>query len=328
MGKPILKPFFTAFSTKFLEVFMDHLNLALRGNLSYKRLRMFFNMILDLMKEDHQENQVFYLNLFIFQIRISQMILPNEFITMFKKVMEERNLTANLSSVDVASRVVRAINGVRLLLAFNDEFIARNNRLVIEDTLSVYFYNRDVINFEEYVMRFLKDLKENFETNPWMKIEGVKHIIYMVYDKKITSHNLGICKKLFQILFRMHVKDFNDMALVAMYRELILEMRNNMIVQRHIKDTILLMLMSSWEKAVAFECYKGILMVFTIGYSAMITDTVHDFLVAIAKVNKLGMQDDIFMFMRDDIYSKLSDSQLFSYAERIAQEINPLIEQM
>lgn len=328
MGKPILKPFFSAFSTKFLESFMDHLNLALRGNLSYRRLRMFFNMILELMQEDTKENHVYYLNLFIFQIRISQMILPDEFLDMFKKVMEECDLAASLSSVNVVSRVVRALNGVRLLLSFTDEFIARNNRLVIEDTLSVYFYNRDVINFEEYIQRFLRNLKDNSVVSPWMKLEGIKHIVYMVYDKKITSHNLSIVKKLFYILFNLQVKDFSDLTLVVAYRDLILDMRNNTIVQRHIKDMLLILLMVCWKRAKAFECYKGILMIYSIGYAGRITETVHEFLTMVTKVNKLGMQDDIFLFVRDDIFSRLSDDQLFSYTSKLADEVAGFVAQM
>lgn len=328
MGKPLLKPFFNAVNSKFLDDFMAHLNRALRGNLTYKRLKKFFHSIIEMMKEDSHEHQVYYLNMFIFQIKIGQMQLTDEFLEVFKKLMETNNLTGSLAAANLASRTFRAINGVRMLISFTDKFIAKNKRMVTEDTLSTHLYNRDIINFDDYVKAFLKSLKEDFDGNAWMKIEGIKHIVYMVYDKKITSHNLFICKKVFQILFNLRVKDFNDVNLVAAYRDLILDMRNSTVVQRHIKEHLLEMLDHSWDKAEAFECYKGILMIYKIGYHAIITDTVHQFLLKITKVVKLGLTDDIFIFIRDDIFSKLGDTDLFQYADKLIEKIGPLVEQM
>jgi len=328
MGKPILKPFFNGVNSKFLDSFMAHLNRALRGNLTYKRLKKFFHMIIDIMHEDSQDNQIYYLNLFIFQIKICQMQLTDEFIAVFKKVMEKSNMTESLAAASLASKTFRAINGVRMLISFTDAFIIKNKKMVTEDTLSTNLYNRDIISFDDYIKAFLKELKDKFDTNPWMKIEGVKHIVYMVYDKKITSHNLFICKKLFQILFNLRVKDFNDVNLVAAYRDLILDMRNSMVVQKHIKEQLIEMLDHAWDKAEAFECYKGVLMVYRIGYDSKITENVHEFMMKITKFNKLGMADDIFIFIRDDIFSKLGDKDLFTYADRLIEQINPLVEKI
>jgi hypothetical protein len=328
MGKPILKPFFNSVGSKYLDNFMAHLNRALRGNLSYKRLNKFFNMVIELMHEDSHDHHIYYLNLFIFQIKICQMQLTDNFIGVFKKLMEKANMTETLSAANLASRTFRAINGVRMLISFTDDFIIKNKRMVTEDTLSTHLYNRDIINFDDYIKLFLKQLKDDFDFNAWMKIEGIKHIVYMVYDKKITSHNLFICKKMFQILFQFRVKDFNDVNLVVAYRDLVLDMRNSMVVQKHIKEHLLVMLDHSWDRAEAFECYKGILMVYKIGYDNKITETVHDFLHKITNVNKLGLTDDIFIFIRDDIFSKLGDTALFEYADTLIKQVDPIIDKM
>ena len=50
--------------------------------------------------------------------------------------------------------------------------------------------------------------------------------------------------------------------------------------------------------------------------------------MTITKVEKLGLQDDIFVFVRDDIFSPLSDGQLFAYADQLIGEVKPLIEKM
>lgn len=328
MGRPILAPFFTAANCKYLESFMGHFYKAIRGNLTYKRLKLFLHMIIDMMQSDAPDHHVYYLEFFIFQIKICQMLVTDQFLDVFKRLMETVDFTSSITAASISSRLFREVNSVRLLLSFTDEFIIKSKRMVTEDTLSTHLFNKDVINFDDYVKAFLKKVRDNFDGNPWMKIEGIRHIVYMVFDKKITSHNLSTCKKIAQILFRMKPKDFNDVNVVTSYKNLILNMRENTIIQRHIKEQLLEILFECWNEAEATECYKGILMMYRIGYNNNISEIVHKFLMAITKVHKLGIQDDIFIFIRDDLFSRLSDRQLYEYSQRLIKLVNSEVAHM
>jgi hypothetical protein len=325
MGKPILKPFFNSFNAKFLESFIVHLNKSLRGNLSYKRLKLFFNMIKDMMFEDTKANYVYYINILIFQVTISQVIVPDEWLEAFKRVVEIK-CDNDLIFAAAMARIFRSIYSVRMLISFNELYIKNSKRVFTEDTLSYHLYDREVIDFDDLLIEFLRDIRG---AKTWVKIEGIIPLISIIFDKKITSHNLSMVKKLFQILFTMDAtKDFSDESVIPIYRRLIQDLRFNTVVQRNIKEQILSMLSTSWQVATTYEAYKGILMIYRLGFSARMTEIIHKFLMMITKTTKLGLQDDIFIFMRDDILRKLSDNDLFNYAKRLIAEYPTIVEKM
>lgn len=325
MGKQIMKPFFNSMNAKFLESFIQHLNRSLKGNLSYKKLKMFFQMVKDMMNEDVETHHVYYLNILIFQITISQMILTDDLVDMFKEIMETSNFS-DMSHAGIISRMFRSIFGVRLLIAFNDDFIKNNPRVITEDLFSTTIYDKEKINFDDLALDFLREMKDN---KTWVKLEGLRHIAYTAIDKKITSNNLPLMKKIIQIAFGFTTRDdFNDSSIIPTYRGLILDIRKSTIVQRHIKENVLVVLLQTWKTVTSYECYKGLLSIYRIGYSWKITENVHKFIKLITRTNKMMMQEEVRIFMRDDLFLKLSDNDLYEYSNRIIRDAQLAIEKM
>lgn len=120
------------------------------------------------------------------------MILTDDILQVFKDIMEDIKVN-DLNTAQIISRVFRSIYGTRLLISFNEVYIAKAKRIVTEDTVSTHIYDKEIIDFDDYVIEFLRSLRD---TKPWVRIEGVRYVIYLILDKKLTSHNVAMFKKI------------------------------------------------------------------------------------------------------------------------------------
>ena len=91
-------------------------------------------MVAGLMKADSPSHTLYYMNILIFQITISQMILTDEVLETVKTVIENIKVD-DISQASVISRLFRSIYGIRLLISFNEVYIKKARRIVTEDTV-------------------------------------------------------------------------------------------------------------------------------------------------------------------------------------------------
>lgn len=321
-GKPVLKPFFTAINSKFLETFIVNLNKSLRGNLSYRRLNLFFKMIREMMLQDHRHNWVYYLNILIFQFNISQMILSDELISTVKEIIESTHIE-DITTANAVSRMFRAIYGVRILIAFNVNFIKRSKKVVSDDTIGTAIYDRELVDFDTLALGYLDTLKK---TKTLVKFEGMKPFYQMNFEKKLTSSQMPLLKKVLKILTHFSPEeDLRDQSFVPVYRKLVSEIRDNTVIQRTLRLSVQSMLFEFWDSARSLECLRAVLKIFRVSFASKITDKIHKFIKKLVVDRRFPIADEVYVFLRDELFAGLSDAALYSYAKRVRDELQPLL---
>ena len=322
-GKPVLKPFFSAINAKFLETFIVNLNKSLRGNLSYRRLNLFFKMIREMMLEDHRQNWVYYLNILIFQFNISQMILSDELISTVKEIIESTHIE-DIVTASAVSRMFKAIYGVRILISFNVNFIKRSKKVVSDDTIGTAIYDRELVDFDTLALGYLDTLKK---TKTMVKFEGIKPFYQMNFEKKLTSSQLPLLKKVLKILTHFSPEeDLRDQSFIPVYRKLVSEIRDNTVIQRTLRHSVQSMLFEFWDGARSLECLRAILKIFRVSFTSNITDKIHKFIKKLVVDRRFPITDEVYVFLRDELFAGLSDTALYAYARKVQAELHPLLQ--
>lgn len=325
LGKPVLKPFFTSINSKFLEGFIVNLNKSLRGNLSYKRLNLFFKMIREMMLQDHRQNWVYYLNIFIFQFNICQMVLSDELITTVKEIIESTHIDDILTANSV-SRMFKAIYGVRILISYNMNFIKRSKKVVSDDTIGTAIYDRELVDFDTLALGYLDTLKK---TKAMIKFEGMKPFYQMNFEKKLTSSQLPLLKKALKILCNFSPEDdFADQSFIPVYRKLVSEIRDNTVIQRTLRQSVQSMLYEFWDGARSLECLRAILKIFRVSFTSQITERIHRFIKKLVVDRRFPISDEVYVFLRDELFAGLSDQALYAYADKVQEELTPLVHKL
>ena len=320
-GRELLVPLMNSINAKHLQTLMVYLFVSLKSSLNFARMKTFYDTIIEEMKASAPENKSYYLNILVFQVSTSALMLTDSTHQAFSELAPSVDLN-DLNNVRTLAKFYGTILAVRYQASFSLNFqpAATEERLNTELTLLALNDKGSTVG------QFIEFLRRVKNSKLLTRMECLKSLLMLFHIKGVDKQNYEFMEELISIIFTLDPnEDLGISQLVAASHKVIEQMRNEIWLTPDVRDRFLTYLSTTYDGIQSVDCLKSLIKMIRRGVGTSITPALHDLLFKVARDSRVTLREAIDSLYRHDVFSCLSNRVMYAFAKDLFRQVDTAV---
>ena len=316
-----IQPLMNQISIKHMDTFWLYCAIAFKSSTNFKRIKIFFDEVEAAMRRESNQDRGYWILTLLFENTVTNNLTSDRLIRLIKDDIPLLD-TDELKNISTLSKYYMTILSNRYLRSTSLKH--SSSHILSEDTPDNEIF-RPCLLFEgidilENFKNFISDIKSK---RIIMRLEVAKLMAGLLAYKNIDDQNLEVMKGLTSVILTLDTNEDHGISiLVQGVHKVIDHVRMRVSGSEKVQDKVLSFLIESYQNVTSIECSKSLLKFVRPFVGSAISPVLESFISRLARDQRINMRDSIDSTMRYDIFSRLSNEVIYSYAKKLFKSID------